>query len=1092
MPAIDITITDNTSDVLTPVVEIQSVNYLDGSDNYITGNASDLGLTAAFVSGDLGRISWGTTLQSFLKAHYLSAGQSELIVTYTVSTPATSLYDASSVTDVFTIAAENSVITWDQCTALNTLELGGTVVLSASATGGQVIYTSADSNVVATVGTGLSTLSAVGGGTTTLSASQSGSDCHLPAQTLTCSITIPDISLYILDSGIEKSSVTHSHSYQYTYFDTSSASSQTVTLTGNSITGAVTGTSNAGDATNFQYSTGGTWTDCSTNFIIPNSMINNQSLDLYFRLKHDLAPRSETSETFTFTNAGVDESPVVILRGTVTAPIGPTFYITPDSITGLGYEQGSYPGLTKSFYLKGTGIPPAEVFNVTKDSPFAALDSANNTAFNATGNLISSLSGYTPTTGALNHQVNVSLNNIGHIGRPHTGSATFSIDINKIGSSPKIPLYDTISFEGTVTKPSVPVTICINPGVVDDIDIGSGGEDHDIYLVIDKSGSMGAPRNRYLLVRTFLTNLIRGLQRAADDDNKPVTDTTYRFHVVGFSSQAGWYTTGWQSLNMSVSLIDSINKASQPHGGTNYTAAFRLIQTQLSLEITKANPYRPRESAKKAILFISDGLSMSGGGSDVYNPIIRDLQSTYDCTVYPILLGKTLNPYTNNATTSVCEFTNTAGTVYLAERDTDKDGHDDNFSAEMLEVGRIGQQLLTGQKNLIRFVYTDFNNDNCSMSMNEALQQLRMYLSPQQGTFSYNIKNLSKYAIDIPFVNSSGTLDTDILTYKTFKDSGVNLTSTAEDPILTEEIALWRTSDQTIINLPPYTESKLIFGVTAKCPITTSHVKTNLKIETTFDLSQFKINNNQDVIDVSVVTGPSCNQAVSITDNKASIKGNLINIIGDDSGRDCGQTEEPIPPVVPQPNPPANTPIRTLKYTTGVINGGSQEYYFSEKYQKLAPGYIARAQGYNEQNKCAPGTAGMQTIFPEVIDTRCSALKYDPGGPPGCWWENTHGAIFTHGLGTQSIDRGDVILTGYDTNNNPVNIEILGVSPPSAELFPGADPDNQIRVHYILPPRPANANKNDWPAGTFQMEKLSDQAKATFMYKWKLDIYQDV
>ena len=1081
MPAIDITITDNTSDALTPEIEIQSVNYLDGSNNYITGNASDLGLTAAFVSGDLGRISWGTTLQSFLKAHYLSAGQSELIVTYTVSTSATSLYDASSVSDVFTIATENSVITWDQCTVLNTLALGSTAVLSASSTGGLVTYTSADSNVVATVGTGLSTLSAAGGGTTILSASQSGSDCHLPAQTLTCSITIPDVSLYILDSGIEKSSVTHSHSYQYTYFDTSSASSQTVTLTGNSITGAVTGTSNVGTATNFQYSTGGTWTDCSTNFIIPNSTINNQSLDLYFRLKHDLTPRSETSETFTFTNAGIDEYPAVILKGTVTAPIGPTFYITPDSITGLGYEQGSYPGLTKSFYLKGTGIPPTELFNVTKNNPFACLNSANNTAFSTTGNLISSLSGYTPTTGALNHQVNVSLNSIGHIGRPHIGSAVFSIDINKIGSTPVIPLYDTISFEGTVTKPSVPVTICINPGAVDHIDIGSGGEDQDIYIVIDKSGSM-LDSNRYKNVRTFLRNLIVGLHASAKNPHKPVTNTTYRFHVVGFGNSARWYTTRWHSLDMKGSLINydgAIFNASQPGGTTNYTDAFKLIQTQLSRQ---TNTYTPRENAKKVILFLSDGVPTTGGGSGVYNPIITDLQSTYDCTVYPILLGSSLNPYVKNTTTSVCEFVDSGGS------------YKNPFVAPtgMLEVGRVGQGLSPGQERLIRFVYTDFNNMDCSMSMDESLQQLRMYLSPQQGVFSYNIKNLSQYAIDIPFVNPNGTLDTDIFTYKTFKDSGVNLTSTAENPILVEEIALWRTSDQTIINLPPYTESKLIFGVTAKCPITPSHVKTNLKIETTFDTSQFKINNNQDAIDVSVVSGTNCDQAVSVTNNKASIKSNLINIIGDDSGRDCGQTEEPIPPVVPQPNPPANTPIRTLKYTTGVINGGSQEYYFSEKYQRLAPGYDAGCQGYNEQNKCGPGTAGMRVIFPEVIDTRCSALKYNPGGPPGCWWDNMIGATFTHGLGTQSITDGDIILTGYDTNNVAINLHVLSFNYPDVGSFPGADPDNQIHVVYMLPGKPDNMSNNEWPVGSMAITQLSDTAKATFMYKWRLDIYQDV
>ena len=57
MPATDIVITDISSDDLTPVLEITSVRYLDTNDRYISitdpSSISNIGLTAAFVSGDL-------------------------------------------------------------------------------------------------------------------------------------------------------------------------------------------------------------------------------------------------------------------------------------------------------------------------------------------------------------------------------------------------------------------------------------------------------------------------------------------------------------------------------------------------------------------------------------------------------------------------------------------------------------------------------------------------------------------------------------------------------------------------------------------------------------------------------------------------------------------------------------------------------------------------------------------------------------------------------------------------------------------------------------------------------------------------------
>ena len=544
MPAIDITISDSSGGTLTPELEITSVSYRTATGiTQLVSDISTLALTADFIAGDLGRISWGTAFQSFLKNNYNDTGNNGADITYTVSTLATDVYNASSVEDTFTIILRDSVITWyNDCSEFSDLIPGDTVTLSASATGGTVMFETGDSNVAMVVG--VSTLSAVAGGSTTLTASQSGSDCLIAAQSIECPVSVTDFNLFIIAGGYPVSHVQKSFTYQYTTFDTPSAPSQFVTLSGTSL-GALVSGSNGDVSSNFEYSFDDTvWIDCSVTDVIPGWFAGPGSPeDVHFRLKHDLGPIDIAPETFTFTNGEIDLPPTVALAGEVTSRTQPTFWFDTTTVPpgNLDTEndrllfvgnRGSPENATElTIILRGTNIPSDSVinfmggggrnFSIKSDldgSGYATLvpgDSFNisqpgwktgehirgdsNSGFDATP--VSTIDGYNSTTGELYQSITIKAlydSSRGREGSSDSGLATgwglklFHGGEDVGGSNPNGNYRWTgavrslqLNYTVTWTDDEIPGALCIEPIHSTGIDLTVTSEETDFVIVLD-------------------------------------------------------------------------------------------------------------------------------------------------------------------------------------------------------------------------------------------------------------------------------------------------------------------------------------------------------------------------------------------------------------------------------------------------------------------------------------------------------------------------------------------------------------------------------------------------------------------------------
>ena len=1108
MPATDIIITDISSDALTPVVTIDSVDYVDGDGNYIAGDATGLGLTAAFVSGDLGRISWGTVLQTFLKSHYLSAGNSDVTVTYTVSTPQTANYKATSLTDVFSISIENSVITWNQCDELNSMVPGDTILGNASATGGDVVYTSSDNSVISILN---SSISAVAGGTVTVSCSTSGNDCFLPSLPVDCIVTVPDPSLFISTGTESVAGVTQTHTYQYTYFDTSSAAIQTITLTGNAITGDVTGSINTG-ASNFQYSTGGAWTDCITDIVIGNSLINNTTYDIQFRLKHDLPPFIQTPEVFTFTNPGITTNPAVTLLGSVTRPLIGTATIVENTLDGFTYQEGDGPSVTQTFRLTGENIPPTSriVYRETSAN-YNVMIGTTLVDTSVAGQLITTVPGYNAATGELDQTYNVQLVAGLAQGAALAGAINIAINVPILGTQQPYTLGDTINFLGSITAPPITVNLNITPGAIDDIDISLAAQ-QDIYLVCDNSGSMdraagtgnaplvltngmlqdacedfannpnslglpavGRTLRRSHALRLFIgtfRNNIRNIIATRDG----VDNQTYKIHFVKYNGSSGERdrTANWITID---DLTDNIIIAyCGAGGGTSHSAALNNVITMLNSNNTDLIP---RPTARTSIIHMSDG------DAPMPTAQVNNLGQRNNTMVYPVLLGSVLNPYNAN-----CQWVTTAG--YVSTR---KD------IQTMFEIGRIGQNLALNDRALTRFVYTDFIGNNCSMNMQQALEQLQMYLAPGQGSFTYTIENNNVNNIDvqIPIINNDGSLNNTSLVY-TPVDQAANIPLTDDlDPI--DEIlpSLFLVTPVTNITIPSGGSSTIQFVLNAKCPIPASAVR-NLRIRTLFDVSQFTNNfaGDQSSVGYNITTGNN-NTAVPVAGNTFNIISNVVDVVGDDSARPCANN---------------NVPAPATQYDTGILSGQLGQLFLPFGFQRFiwvdnfANAVRADCRGFNSQNiTWDRGEGGdltriLPVIFPNdltvILQTSVSQTVY---------WNGDTGATFTHNLNRQDIGINNVIMTGYPLvvpqrfvngavlvelmENNPINLTVTAVNTTDPSV---TDANNQVHVRYALPTAPGpvggwgNMTAADWPGTAINLDDLGAAARSRIFAGWQLQI----
>ena len=162
----------------------------------------------------------------------------------------------------------------------------------------------------------------------------------------------------------------------FTYVQGSGPStSQSYSLSGTNLTGAP-GNITVSASTNYEVSTDNS-TFSSTSVTVAYTSATLGATPVYVRLKAGLTAGSYNSELVANAGGGATTKNVTC-SGTVTSP--PTITVTPTSLTGFTYVQGSGPSTSQSYSLSGanlTGFPG----NITVTAPTDYEVSKTNTTF---------------------------------------------------------------------------------------------------------------------------------------------------------------------------------------------------------------------------------------------------------------------------------------------------------------------------------------------------------------------------------------------------------------------------------------------------------------------------------------------------------------------------------------------------------------------------------------------------------------------------------------------------------------------------------------------------------------------------------------
>lgn len=141
----------------------------------------------------------------------------------------------------------------------------------------------------------------------------------------------------------------------FTYVQGSGPStSQSYNLSGTNLTGAP-GNITVSASTNYEVSTDNS-TFSSTSVTVAYTSATLAATPVYVRLKAGLTPGSYNSELVTNAGGGATTQNVTC-SGTVTSP--PAISVSPASLTGFTYVQGSGPSTAQSYNLSGTNLTPA-------------------------------------------------------------------------------------------------------------------------------------------------------------------------------------------------------------------------------------------------------------------------------------------------------------------------------------------------------------------------------------------------------------------------------------------------------------------------------------------------------------------------------------------------------------------------------------------------------------------------------------------------------------------------------------------------------------------------------------------------------------
>jgi hypothetical protein len=579
MPAINITVTDISEDVLTPVMEIVSVSYLSAGENdnfnYILVDPSDHQnwFDISFDGGDIFTVAWSvgnTLLIDFLNTQRETNPLAELLIEYRVSTlespadqpPGQERYTASSKRDSFVINFQACEISWDQEIELNELVIGQSLELDGTSTCGPVTYTPGDTAILQVVVVDdVSTVTAVGGGTTTLTATADGPEgCFTAAMPVSFNVTIPDPTLVIIDDDSQmKATVTQSHTYKYDYFaDPNPWEEKRIRLQGNGVTGDVTGSLDPVVTSTFEWSVDSIgevriFNPTDAALTIENTDLNTNPKEVFFRLKSDLEPGVVISNTFKFTGGGVVNPPSVTLTGTVTNPDPSVFEFSDTSVTGLGYEENQGPGPEKPFFLTGSNIPSTATVNFGGVHNSFTIKHNGQLVVTSTDISVTDLVGYNSTTGVLNHQLDVQaraglLSTDGFTEMTHAGALNCTLTVPILGSMNKQGIQRNIQFEANVFPKPDDVTLCISPGETQDINLNLDGKTADIVILIDLSGSMkaggGEIKDRenndfpgeYSRITQVKKLLIKFFDEIQDGINAGrISEDDYQFRIISFS-----------------------------------------------------------------------------------------------------------------------------------------------------------------------------------------------------------------------------------------------------------------------------------------------------------------------------------------------------------------------------------------------------------------------------------------------------------------------------------------------------------------------------------------------------------------------------